>query len=133
MNETASDADPGRLWDEFCDALKQAGDVLRRAETPGDERTMAEALRFLVRMVRVGFENAYELADLERPRLAPMVGPTVQYEGVTSDARYLHSFIDGSATHRIRGPRGDAALIEVGVYTGKMGMHEASRLVTSLT
>jgi hypothetical protein len=128
-----SESDPGLLWDEFCDALKDAGRVLRRAETPADDRTLAEAYRFLVRMVRVGFENHHELADLAHPRLVPMVGPTVQYEGVTSDARYLHTFIDGAATHRIAGVRGDAPLIEFGVYTGKMGMHEVSHLVGSIT
>jgi hypothetical protein len=84
-------------------------------------------------MVRVGFENAHELAELEHPRLSPMVGPMVQYEGITSDARYLHGFIDGSSTHRIRGTRGAAPLIEFGAYTGKMGMHDPSHLVASIT
>ena len=128
-----SASDPGLLWDEFCEALKQAGQVLRRPETPRDERTLAEAYRFLMRLVRVGFENTHELARLEAPRLTPMVGPMVQYEGITSDARYLHGFLDGQANHCIRGSRGDAPLFEVGVYTGKMGMHEPSHLITSIT
>jgi hypothetical protein len=57
----------------------------------------------------------------------------VQYEGVTSDARYLHGFLDGEANHRISGSRGDAPLFEVGVYTGKMGLHEPSHLISSIT
>ena len=61
----ASDPDPGRLWDEFCDALKAAGDLLRRDETPRDERTIAEGYRHLLRMARVGFENQFELEDLD--------------------------------------------------------------------
>jgi hypothetical protein len=125
--------DPGALWDEFCEALKRAGDVLRRPETPRDERTIAEAYRHLLRMVRVGFENTFELADPGDPRLTPMVGRMVQYEGITSDARYLHGFIDGRFTHRIRGPRGDAPLIEFGTYTGKMGLHDPSHLIESIT
>ncbi|HPG26103.1 MAG TPA: DUF1214 domain-containing protein [Myxococcota bacterium] len=128
-----SDADPGQLWDEFCDALKRAGDVLRRPETPRDERTLAEGYRHLLRMARVGFENVFELADLEHPALTPMVGRMVQYEGVTSDARYLHGFLDGRATHRIRGNRGDAPLFELGVYTGKIGIHDPSHLLASIT
>jgi hypothetical protein len=130
---SASPSDPARLWEAFCDALKEAGAVLRRPETPRDERTIAEAYRFLVRMVRAGFENTHELADSARPQLAPMVGPTLQYEGVTSDARYLHAFIDGRGRHRIRGTRGDAPLFEIGVYTGKMGLHEPSHLLASIT
>jgi len=126
-------SDPARLWEDFCDALKLAGGVLRRTETPRDERTLADAYRYLIRMVRVGFENTHDLGDLEHPRLTPMVGPMVQYEGVTSDARYLHGLIDGSATHRITGMRGGSPLIEFGVYTGKMGLHDESKLIASIT
>jgi hypothetical protein len=130
---STSTEDPGLLWDEFCDALKLAGNVLRRPETPRDERTTAEGYRHLVRMIRAGFENTFELADPSVPALTPMVGRMLQYEGITSDARYLHSFIDGSATHRISGQRGEAPLIEFGVYTGKMGIHDPSHLIRSIT
>ncbi len=132
-SEGESDADPGQMWDEFCESLKQAGDVFRRPETPSDSQTHAEGYRFLMRMLRVGFENHFEIADLAHPELVPMVGRMVQYEGITSDARYLHALIDGGATHRIRGLRGDAPLIEFGTYTGKMGMHEPSHRIASIT
>ena len=84
-------------------------------------------------MVRVSFENTFELANLDAPQLTPMIGRMIQYEGCTSDARYLHGFIDGSATHRIRGSRGEAPLIEFGSYTGKMGIHDLSHLIESIT
>ncbi|MBJ18298.1 MAG: DUF1214 domain-containing protein [bacterium] len=125
--------DPGQLWEEFCDSLKRAGNILRRPETPQDERTIAEGYRHLLRMVRIGFENTFELADLAAPQLTPMVGRMVQYEGITSDARYLHAFIDGSAAHVIRGTRGEAPLIEFGTYNGKMGIHDPSHLLGSIT
>jgi hypothetical protein len=132
-DEKAAERDPGALWDDFCEALKRAGDVLRRPETPTDPQTLAEGYRFLMRMLRVGFENHFELADLAHPQLVPMVGRLLQYEGITSDARYLHALIDGRATHRIRGTRGDAPLLEIGTYTGKMGMHDPSHLIDSRT
>ncbi len=121
------------LWDRFCDDLKRAGRVLRRPATPGDELTRAEGLRFLVRMVGIGFENSFDLGDPEHPRLIPMVDPLKVYEGVTSDARYFHSFIDGTASYRIVGTRGNAPLIEVSVYTGKAGIHEKSHQIGALT
>ena len=121
------------VWDRFCDDLKRAGQVLRRSATPSDDLTRAEGLRFLVRMIRIGFENTFELADLQHPRLFPMIEPMKVYEGVTSDARYHHAFIDGTATHRIRGRRGAAPLIEVSVYTGKAGVHELSHQLGALT
>jgi hypothetical protein len=125
--------DPGALWDDFCESLKSAGEVLRRDATPKDELTLAEGHRHLIRMLRAGFENVHEMADTAHPVLAPMVGPLLQYEGTTSDARYLHGFIDGRRRYRVSGTRGAAPLIEIGVYTGKQGMHEKSHLLASLT
>jgi len=133
MSDPSNPQDPAALWDEFCESLKGAGDVLRRDATPKDELTLAEGHRHLMRMVRAGFENVYELADAAHPVLVPMVGPLLQYEGTTSDARYLHSFIDGRRNYRVTGTRGGAPLIEIGVYTGKQGIHELSHLIASLT
>lgn len=125
--------DPAAAWDEFCESLKAAGEIFRREETPRDDQTLAEGHRYLVRLLRAGFENVYEMADTARPVLSPMVGPLLQYEGTTSDARYLHGFIDGTRSYRITGTRGEAPLIEVGVYTGKQGIHPESHLLASLT
>lgn len=129
----ADATDPGAAWDAFCDSLKRAGDVLRRPSTPGDDLTLAEGHRFLSRMVRVALESRLEIGDPLRPSLQPMVGPTLQYEGVTSDARYLNGYIDGSRNYRITGSRGGAPLFEVGVYTGKQGLFEPSHLISSIT
>jgi hypothetical protein len=132
-DEADPDGDPLRTWDAFCDELRRAGRVLLREGTPRDALTQAEGHRFLVRMIRAGFENAFDLGDPLHPELVPMVGPRLLYEGVSTDARYLHAFIDGRRTYRIRGTRGDAPLLELGVYTGKMGLHDKSHLIASLT
>lgn len=132
-DEEEEERDPGALWVEFCERLKGAAAVLRRPETPTDGQTLAEGYRFLMRMLRAGFENLSDLADLDHPQLVPMVGRLLQYEGITSDARYLHALVDGRATHRIRGRRGQAPLFEIGIYTGKMGLHDPSHLIASIT
>ncbi len=124
---------PADPWEAFCDALRDAGKVMQRDTLPNDERTRAEGYRYLARMIRAGLENTHEFADTGQPVLAPMVGPHFLSEGAGSDARYLHAFIDGNKTYRIRGPRGPAPLIEVGVYNGKIGLQQPSHLVTSLT
>ena len=128
-----SSTDPAAAWDAFCDSLKRAGDVLRGDSTALDDSTRAEGYRYLARMARVGLELTLELSDPLRPALVPMAGRTLQYEGITSDARYLHGLIDGALDYRIRGWRGDAPWLEVGVYTGKQGLHEPSHLISSLT
>jgi len=120
-------------WESFCEDLKGASGILSREATPGDEQNLAEGLRFLMRMLRAGFENAFEYANPESPRLGPMVTPTLVYEGVTSDARYHHAFIDGGERYVIAGHRGDAPLIEFSVYNGKAGVHAESHSLGSLT
>jgi hypothetical protein len=120
-------------WERFCEDLKRAGDVLLRESTPQDELTQAEGLRYLARHLHVGFENAYELADPDQPRLFPMVGSHKLYEGVTGDCRYHHAYFDGNITHRVRGFRGDSPLIEIGIYTGKGGYHPGSVQVGGIT
>jgi len=130
-NEHAERA--AEAWDRFCTDLRKAGEVLVREGTPRDPLTQAEGLRYLARQVHVGFENAYELAHLEEPRLHPMVGSHKLYEGVTGDCRYHHAYFDGSATHRIRGFRGDSPLIEIGIYTGKGGYHAGSVQIGGIT
>jgi len=125
--------DPARVWDEFCAELREAGRVLLRAGAPRDELTQVEGHRFLVRMIRAGFENACDLADPLHPALAPMVGPRLLYDGVTSSARCLHGLVDGSLRYRVRGTRGDAPLFELGGCTGKTGLHDPSHLIASLT
>lgn len=125
--------DAALAWEQFCDALKRAGQVLRRPQTPQDELTQAEGLRFLVHMLRVGFENGLDFADPVHPVLERMIDATKVCEGVTSDARYHHAFLDGSATYRIRGRRGGAPLIEFSSFTGKAGVQAESRQVASLT
>jgi len=125
--------DPAADWDAFCESLKRVGDVLRRETTPRDDLTLAEGHRFLSRMLRVALESRLEIGDPLRPCLQPMVGPTLQYEGVTSDARYLNGYIDGARNYRVEGTRGAAPLFEIGVYTGKQGLFDPAHLIASIT
>jgi hypothetical protein len=88
---------------------------------------MAEGYRHLIRMLRMGFEVSYEYADPMHPQLAPAYCATMLADGVTPDARYHHAFINGSATYSINGKLGTAPLIEFAVYTGKIGLQDASQ------
>ncbi len=121
------------LWEAFCEQLKEAGKVLGKAQTPKDDLTLAEGYRHLMRMLRMGFEIAYEYADPKHPKLAPAYCATMLGEGVTSDARYHHAFFDGSDTYHISGKMGTAPLIEFAVYTGKIGLQDVSRQLGFLT
>lgn len=129
----ASTPPPSAAWLDFCDALKQAGSTLTRAPLADDPLSLAEGHRHLLRMIRLGFECVSEYGDAQHPRLFPMASATKLSEGVTSDARYHQAFLDGGANHVVRGHRGDAPLIEIGAYAGRLGLHEANELLGCLT
>jgi len=120
-------------WEEFCEQLKEAGQVLWKSQTSKDELTLAEGYRHLIHMLRNGFEITYDYADPMHPQFAPAYCATMLSEGVTSDGRYDNAMIDGSATYRISGKLGGAALIEFSVYAGKIGLQDTSRQLGFLT
>ena len=47
----------GTAWDEFCDALKEAGKVIRSEKAPKDSFNQAEGYRYLARLLRGGLES----------------------------------------------------------------------------
>ena len=131
--DTDDDAPADEAWLAFCESLKEAGTVLRRDAIAGDELAIAEGHRHLLRMIRAGFEVISEYGDPAHPQIFPMASATLLSEGVTSDARYDQAFVDGTATHVIRGQRGTAPLMEIGIYEGRMGFHDSNALQSCLT
>jgi hypothetical protein len=120
---------PRQVWDEFCDSLKAAGAILDDPATPTDDLTLAEGVRYLSRIIAVGLDVAFEHADTEHPWVFLARTPTKLTGGVSPDARYHEAFIDGTRTYRLSGTRGSAPMLEIGVYAGKLGLQEESRLV----
>ncbi len=129
----AVDPPASAAWREFCRALERAGAVLEREPLARDPLSLAEGHRHLLRMIRLGFECVSEYGDPGHPQLFEMASATKLSEGVTSDARYHQAFIDGRAHHVIRGDRGEAPLIEIGAYEGRMGLHPSNALLGCLT
>ncbi len=125
--------DAQEIWEQFCEQLKQAGQVLNRCDLPADDINLAEGLRHLVRSIRMGFEMSCEYADTDYPQIAPAYTATMMAEGPTSDCRYHHAFINGEDTYVLQGKLGTAPWFEFSVYAGKIGLQDASRLVSSIT
>ncbi|MBK7728223.1 MAG: hypothetical protein IPJ33_06920 [Gammaproteobacteria bacterium] len=122
-----------QIWEQFCEQLKQAGQVLSRDGLPKDDINLAEGLRHLVRQIRMGFEITCEYADPDFPQIVPANTATMMAEGPTSDCRYHHAFIDGTNTYLLRGKLGTAPLFEFSVYAGKIGLQDESRQISSIT
>ena len=57
----------GRIWDEFCDRLKAAGELVRSNGTPKDVYNQALGYRFLTRILRAGLEQGVDYQDTQYP------------------------------------------------------------------
>jgi len=120
------------IWTDFCRALERAGALIDRPATPTDEIDQAEGYRYLTRLLRVGLDLAVEFGDTRRPELVPAQAKHFGDAGNTADCVYLHAVIDGNLRYRLRGLRGGAPLIEIGLYAGRIGFDPASRLLDAL-
>ena len=67
MTEAESKILDGRVWAEFCDALKQAGEVVLRPEVPQDVYTRAIGFRCMAQLLRAGLESTLDYADAQFP------------------------------------------------------------------
>jgi hypothetical protein len=106
MNEKLDRVISGRTWEEFCDTLKAAGQVVLRPETPATEIDRAEGWRYLTRLTRVGLEMMLECADPDFPAFYSASHTTAKIGGDNPDNLYLNATIDGRREYRIRGTRG---------------------------
>ncbi len=107
----------GVVWEEFCDALKQSGQlVLDNGRDDPLER--AEGFRYLARMTRHALKTFIDRPDPERPHFdfdSPRIG------GDNPDFRYGSCAVKGRWDYRIRGRRNDASDIGIGSYYGGLG------------
>lgn len=120
-------------WGDFCRELEKAGAFLERPESPGHEIDRAEGLRYLTRLLRVGLDLTLEFADPQHPELISAQESHFGDGGNTADCRYLHAVIDGRSTYRLRGTRGAAPLVEIGLYDGKIGLDPVSKRIDAVT
>src|ERR1700760_3150124 len=57
----------GKAWEDFCDALKEAGKIVQRPEVPNDTFNKALGYRFLTALLRGGLESTMHFADPQFP------------------------------------------------------------------
>jgi hypothetical protein len=111
----------GTAWDEFCDTLKRAGEVIRREGSPGDPLDRAEGYRYLSRLVRLALEKFVEHADPATPRFYRLSHETAKIGCDNPDSDYRNAAISGRYEYRIRGSRGTVSYLGFGTYYGHYG------------
>jgi hypothetical protein len=104
----------GQAWEEFCDRLKEAGEIILRPETPTGELDRAEGWRYLSRLTRMALEMCFENSDADFPTLLNIPNPTAKAGGDNPDSVYLTASIAGDREYRLRGTRGTVTWISFG-------------------
>ena len=96
----------GKSWEDFCDALKGAGQTILADDSPSNSLDRAEGFRYLSRLTRAALETFVEYADPLAPELHRPVHETAKIGADNPDNHYQHASISGRYDYRIRGQRG---------------------------
>jgi len=118
MSDAEDRVSSGRSWAEFCDALKQAGEQIQRADAPSDPFTRAEGYRYLSRLARAGLEWYVEFNDPAFPVLYKPSHETIKIGADNPDNIYEKAVVDGRHDYRIRGKRGSVYYISMATSKG---------------
>jgi hypothetical protein len=102
-------------WHHFCDALKEAGDLVFRDTAPRNPTTRATGMRQLARNIALALQFELENHDPRFPELLHYFDPVRKQGGDNTDALYVGAPINGTDTYRISGKRGTAAYFAVTV------------------
>jgi hypothetical protein len=117
----------GRVWEEFCEALKRAGQQILRPEAPASELDRAEGFRYLTRLLRIGLEMHLEYADPDCPGFFAPSHETAKIGADNPDNLYLMARVTGRCEYRIHGLRGSVAYLSFGTQKG--GYESDGRMV----
>ena len=105
-------------WHQFCDVLKEAGDLLIESGVPQDEQTQADGLRYLSRMARAALEWYVEFNDPAFPELYRPAHETIKLGADNPDNLYQKAVIDGRYEYRLKGTRGTVDYISMATSRG---------------
>ncbi len=97
--------DSAEAWNEFCDLLKKAGEVIVRDDLELDTFDRAEGHRYLARLLRAGLTSFAENTGPLSPTFRTM--PDMVKMGLDNpDNYYMSASVNPHYTYRIRGRRG---------------------------
>ncbi len=115
FGDNPNDAQLKQSWDDFCDSLKGASDLVFRDTTPSDDLTRTKGFRLLARNISLAMQFHLDNNDPDHPELLHYFDPIRKQGGDNTDALYVGSRINGANTYRITGNRGQARFFAVTV------------------
>ncbi len=113
--DNPNDARLKASWDNFCEQLKSAGDLVFRDTTPAQDIDRAKGFRLLARNIALGLQFHVENNNADFPELLHYFDPLRKQGGDNTDALYVGAPINGAHTYRITGQRGSARYFAVTV------------------
>jgi len=119
MTESEERVSSGKSWDEFCDALKEAGRVVQSADAPSDAFNRAEGYRYLTRMLRAGLESFLEHGDPAFPQLRCPCHTTIKMGADNPDNYYQSTSLDPQYEYKITGTRGTVDYLGFGTVINR--------------
>jgi hypothetical protein len=111
----------GSAWEQFCDALKDAGKILKSEAAPQDPFNQAEGYRYLTRLLRGGLESYLEFSDPLFPQLRCGAHETIKLGADNPDNRYESAPINSGYEYRISGKRNTVDYLGISTTINKYG------------
>lgn len=115
FGDNPNDARLKASWDDFCEQLKSAGDLVFRDTTPTQDIDRAKGFRLLARNISLALQFHLENNDPHFPELLHYFDPLRKQGGDNTDALYVGAPINGTHSYRISGQRGSARYFAVTV------------------
>ena len=109
----------GASWDDFCDGLKEAGQLVFAEKAPANPFDRAEGYRYLARMLRAGLESFLESGDSAFPELRCPVHETIKMGADNPDNYYQSAPINPDYDYRITGTRGTVDYLGFGTVINR--------------
>ena len=109
----------GASWDDFCDGLKEAGQLVFADKAPANPFDRAEGYRYLARMLRAGLESFLESGDSAFPELRCPVHETIKMGADNPDNHYQSAPINPEYNYRITGIRGTVDYLGFGTVINR--------------
>ncbi len=109
----------GTAWEEFCDALKEAGKIVQSEKAPKDPFNQAEGYRYLSRLLRGGLESFLEHRDPLFPVLRSGAHTTIKLGADNPDNRYESASINPVYDYKLSGTRGTVDYLGIGTVNNR--------------
>ncbi len=109
----------GDAWADFCDSLKEAGELVNSELAPDDVFNRAEGYRYLTRMLRAGLESFLEYGDPSFPQLRCPVHETIKMGADNPDNFYQSASINPNCDYKITGTRGTVDYLGFGTVINR--------------